>query len=472
MLLSEMRREAQKPVVIIVGRPNVGKSTLFNRLAQKRIAIVHEVPGVTRDVFSAECEWNGTLFEIVDTGGIGKESEDPLREVVAERATKALEQADLIIFLVDATCGIQDGDVRLRSAILKLKKPVILAVNKVDSDRKEIESAEFFSLGIEKTVFISALKGRNIGELLDLVQASIDWSKFPQAVLASAKKKRVEPEHVTPLACEHETHIRVALVGKRNVGKSCLLNALAGEDRALVSEMPGTTRDVVTQVVHFGKTKLTLTDTAGLLRKSIMEDVDFYAYLRAKDALRDSSVCVLVLDATTGVQEIDKKVAKNIEEKSKGVVIAVNKWDLFEDTHATREMMKTHVRNELRKLHFSEIVFISAKEKRGLDQLIKEVEIAEQNFSKKVDDSSLAEVIKEEMAINPPPVVKNKSLKVYSVRQVGTRPPKFLFSINSKLFLRKAYRNFLENTIRRHFAFNGTHIALLFMERKSRKSSG
>jgi len=470
MLPGEMNRESEKPVVVIVGRPNVGKSTLFNRLVQKRLAIVHEVPGVTRDVFSAECEWNGTLFEIVDTGGIGKESEDPLREVVAERAWKALLQAHIIIFLVDATSGIQDNDLKLRNAILRLKKEVILAVNKVDSYKKEIESAEFFSLGIERTVFISALKGRNIGELLDLVQASIDWSKFPQAVIASRKKKSVEPKPAVPAHQEEEAEIRVALVGKRNVGKSSLLNALAGQERALVSELPGTTRDTVTQEVRFGKIKLTLTDTAGLLRESRMGDVDFYAYLRAKDALRNSSVCVLVLDATTGVQEIDKKVAKNIEEKSKGVVIALNKWDLFEDTHATRELMKTHVRAELAKLRFSEIVFVSAKEKRGLDELIKEVQRAQESFSKKVDDSSLAQVIAEEMAINPPPVVKNKSLKVYSVRQVGTRPPRFLFSINSKMFLRKAYRNFLENAIRRHFGFNGTHIALAFSERKAKKT--
>ncbi len=467
-----MRPVKEKPLVAIVGRPNVGKSTLFNRLAEERIAIVDEVPGVTRDVLSAECFWDGYFFTILDTGGLGRESEDPLKEIVGEEALKAVIRADLVILVADVNCGVTEGDLELRNILYKAGKQVVLAVNKVDHASHEALAQDFHSLGIERTAFVSALGGRNVDVLCDLVVNAIRWEKYPRAKV-DRRKGHEHPRESSEAKDElPPTIIKVAIFGKRNVGKSSLLNAVIRDKRSLVSDIPGTTRDTVSAELLVERFRFIFTDTAGLLKLSKMDDVEYYSYARASKALGDADVCVLVLDTERGVEEMDKRVAKNIEKRVKGVVIACNKWDLFEDSDLTRSMMKEHIYSELERLTFAPVVFVSAKEGTGLEELIESIVLANENYKRLVNKKTLLSVIEEETTMNPPPVVKGRALKIYSAEQYSTSPPRFVFLINEKRLLRKSYRNFLENVIRRHFEFQGTHILLNFRERKRKSKVG
>ncbi len=463
-----MEDKNKKPIVVILGRPNVGKSTLFNRLAEQRIAIVDETRGVTRDVISAECEWNSYRFLLQDTGGLGEESEDVLRALVSRKAWETAKKSDLIVFLTDVRSGVTKEELELRKLLFKLRKPIILAVNKVDSSNFEVMAEEFRSLGFEKMVFISALSGRNISELCDLIVENINWKEFPSARLVGAKFCKLESE--TPTSSIQE-HIRVAIFGKRNVGKSSLLNTILQEDKVLISEIPGTTRDAISQEVIYKGINFTFTDTAGLMKVSKMDDVEFYSYARSQKALGEAQVCLLMLDAQRGVEEMDKRVAKRIEAKAKSVIIIVNKWDLFENKRANRELMSNHVYSELRRLAFAPIVFMSAKEKTGISELFSQIIRVSKNYKRNINNSVLWDVLKEEIAITPPPIVKNKTLKIYSAEQVSTAPPTFKLKVNERRLLRKAYRNFLENVIRRHFDFTGTHIRLVFDERRKKQKS-
>lgn len=454
-----MTAKLKMPRVAIIGRPNVGKSTLFNRLAGGRISIVDEIPGVTRDIVSGECEWEGYLFEILDTGGLGEESTDPLRELSAKKAWETVESAHLIVFVTDATCGVTKGELELKKKLLRLNKPIILAVNKVDHANREAIAQEFYSLGIEKCVFISAVSGRNVGELCELMKGAIDWREFPEARLHFEK---AEDEEV-PQPARHD--INVVILGKRNVGKSSLLNALLREEKVIVSDIPGTTRDAITDEISFEGITLRLTDTAGALKISKMDELEFYSYTRTRRSLELAEVCLLVLDASTGVQEMDKRVAKHIEEKRKAVVLVLNKWDLFEDTDANREIIREQIYGQLAKLHFAPLAFVSAKENYGLESMLRQVMTAHKNFHRTIPMETLKKVVAEETSLNPPPVVKNRTLRIFSVRQMHSAPPTFIFEVNSRTLLRKAYRNFLENAIRRHFDFAGTHISLRFVEK-------
>ncbi len=457
-----MESVRELPLVVIVGRPNVGKSTLFNRIIGRRLAIVDELPGVTRDLVTAEAEWDGIRYEICDTGGIGRESQDPLQQLVAERAWDVLARADIIIFVTDVKAGISEGEMELRRALVRLKKPLILAVNKVDSEKLESQAAEFHGLGIEPIVFISSQAGRAFDDLLDAINDAIDFEKYPMAKIPRRPKNSPEPVEEGP-------DIRLIVLGKQNVGKSSLVNALLAEDKVMVSALPGTTRDAITGGFSYEGKTFDLTDTAGLKKITRMEDVDYYSYTRMDEAARTGEVCLLVLDAERGVEEMDKRVAKLIEEHGRGVVIIVNKWDLMQDGESEREAFTAYVRRELAKLTWAPVIFTSAAEATGLEDLLNAVIRAWENFQRTIGEQALREVIDEETTVYSPPVVKNKNLVLHDVVQARTRPPTFVFEVNDPQLLRSAYRNFLENTLRKYFALEGTHIRLFFRQGAPRK---
>ena len=453
-----MERARELPLVVIVGRPNVGKSTIFNRMVGHRLAIVDELPGVTRDLVTAEAEWDCRRYLVCDTGGIGSESEDPLHELVAERAWDMVEASDIVIFVTDVRAGISEGEMELRRALVRLEKPVILAVNKVDNEKLEAQAAEFYGIGIEPAVFVSALSGRAFDELLDAVNDDIDIEAYPLAdVRASAE---AEPD-------DGRSDIRLIVLGKQNVGKSSLVNALLAEDKVMVSELPGTTRDAISGSFSYKDRAFELTDTAGLKKITRMDDVDYYSFTRADTATRGGEICLLVLDAERGIEEMDKRVARRIEEYGRGVVITVNKWDLMSQGEAARDAYAGYVRRKLARLTWAPVVFTSAVEATGLEELLDAVLSAHENFNRTLDADALRQVIDEETTVYPPPVVKNRNLVFHDVEQVRTCPPSFAFKVSDVKLLRKAYRNFLENTLRKYFALEGTHIRLFF--RRSKK---
>ena len=458
-----MGRTRALPLVVIVGRPNVGKSTLFNRMVGRRLAIVDELPGVTRDLVTAEVEWDGRRYLLCDTGGIGRESEDPLQDLVAERVWGILEQADTVVFLTDVQAGISQGELELRKALVKLNKPLVLAVNKVDGAKLEALAAEFYRLGIEPTVMVSALSGRACNELLDAVNATLDVQAYPRSALGGGKPA----EEVS----ETRPDIRLIVLGKQNAGKSSLVNALLAEDKVMVSELPGTTRDAISASFTYEGRTFELTDTAGLKKLSRMNDVDYYSFTRADAAVRTGEVCLLVLDAGRGVEEMDKRVARLIEEYGRAVVIVVNKWDLMKDGQAAREAYSDYVRRELAKLGWARTVFTSAVEATGLAELLEAVMSAQESFRRQLNPQALREVVDEETTLHPPPVVKNRNLLFHGVQQVRTGPPTFVFEVNNVKLLRTAYRNFLENTLRKYFPLEGTHIRLFFRNADAGKRS-
>ena len=448
-----MERARELPLVVIVGRPNVGKSTMFNRMIGRRLAIVDELPGVTRDLVTAKAEWDGLRYFVCDTGGIGSESEDPLRELVAERAWEIVEDADIVILTTDVRAGISEGEMELRRALVRLEKPIILAVNKVDNEKLEAQAAEFYGIGIEPIVFISALGGRAFDRLLDAVNKVIDTEAYPFADV------RTEAEAVSE---EDESDVRLIVLGKQNVGKSSLVNSLLAEDKVMVSELPGTTRDAISGSFSYKDRSFELTDTAGLKKLSRMDDVDYYSFTRADTATRGGEVCLLVLDAERGIEEMDKRVARRIEEYGRGVVITVNKWDLMSQDEVARDAYSSYVRRGLAKLTWAPVIFTSAVESTGLEELLDAVLFAHENFNRTLNADALRQVIDEETTVYPPPVVKNRNLIFHDAEQVRTRPPTFVFEVNDVKLLRTAYRNFLENTLRKYFQLDGTHVRLFF----------
>jgi GTP-binding protein len=456
------------PLIVLVGRPNVGKSTLFNRMVGRRLAIVDELPGVTRDLVTAEAEWDGLRYMLCDTGGIGRESQDPLQDLVAERAWTVVEDADTVIFVTDVHAGISEGEMELRRTLLKLRKPVILAVNKVENDKLEAQAAEFYKLGFAQTVFISALSLLAVNELLDVVNSHIDLTAYPLADATVDDEQEVAAEADSP----SPNDIRLIVLGKQNVGKSSLVNALLAEDKVMVSELPGTTRDAISGSFTWEGRNFELTDTAGLKKLSRMESVEYYSFTRADFAAKTGEVCLLVLDAERGMEDMDKRVARRIEEHGRGVAIVVNKWDLMDDSPAAREAYSGYVRRNLAKMNWAPIVFTSAVVPFGLEELLRAVVAAHENFHRTVDPAALRQVIDEETTIFPPPVVKNRVLELHGVKQTRTRPPTFVFEVNDLALLRTAYRNFLQNTLRKYFELDGTHIRLFFNQVEKRRSRG
>jgi GTPase len=530
-----MAREILRPKVALIGRPNIGKSTLFNRLigynARRggRAAIVDELAGVTRDRLYGLCEWDGYEFTIIDCGGIGEESEDPLWLPVAENSRRAMAEAELIIFMTDARTGATISDDAVLKELRRLAKPVIVAVNKVDHEVHEPGAYEFYRLGYSDVMFISALSGRKVGDLLDLVVERLDWSAYETATPAFAAFRYGDaepeaaqdvPESAPPAADMPDdeegdypfawaatgesrfvpdeswrgTPVRLVFVGRQNVGKSSLTNALIGQERALVADLPGTTRDPLLCRFERGGGNYELLDTAGMQRITrLKEDVDYYSLIRAEKSLRHSEVALLTVDASEGVIEQDKRVASKIAEMHRAVVIAVNKTDLLvppedeEDTPAMVRRGKTraprvlspdaamrqahlrYVRGELDQLSWAEVVYTSATTGEGLDELLAAASRARENFHCRLDNTALRTVLREAITLNPPPVVKNRELRFYDFRQIGNCPPAFLIEVNDKLTMRGAYLRFLENTMRKHFPLLGTHIELVIYAKKKHK---
>ena len=438
-----------KPIVAVIGRPNVGKSTLFNALAGERISIVKDTPGVTRDRIYADVTWLDRSFTMIDTGGIEPDSNDIILSQMRDQAMIAVETSDVIIFMVDARTGMVDADLQVADLLRRSRQPVILAVNKVDSfKRQEMDVYEFYNLGIGDPIPISAEGKQGLGELLDAVIAY-----FPD-------KSAEEEENDIP---------RIAIVGKPNVGKSSIINKLLGEERLIVSDIAGTTRDAIDTTVRYNKREYTFIDTAGLRRKSkVKEDLERYSIIRTVAAVERCDVAVVVIDAAEGVTEQDAKITGIAHDRGKGLIIAVNKWDAIEkDTHTTKKF-EEDVRQILSFCSYAEIMFISAKTGQRLVKLYDMIDMVLDNQNMRIATGVLNELLTEAVAMQQPPSDKGKRLRIYYMTQVAVAPPTFVLFVNDKELMHFSYLRYLENQIRDAFGFRGTALRLLTRERKGK----
>ena len=439
-----------KPVVAIVGRPNVGKSTLFNVLAGDTISIVKDTPGVTRDRIYADCTWLDKNFTLIDTGGIEPDSSDIILSQMREQAEIAIATADVIVFIVDVRQGLVDADSKVADMLRKSKKPVVLAVNKVDSFEKFGNDVyEFYNLGIGDPVPVSAASRLGLGELLD------------EVVKYFGESTEEEEEDDRP---------RIAIVGKPNVGKSSIINQLVGENRVIVSDIAGTTRDAVdTEIVHNG-TEYVFIDTAGLRRKSrIKEELERYSIIRTVTAVERADVVVVVIDATEGVTEQDAKIAGIAHERGKGIIVAVNKWDAIEKDDKTIYKYTNKIRETLAYMPYAELLFISAQTGQRLPKLFDTIDMVLENQTLRVQTGVLNEIMTEAVAMQQPPSDKGKRLKLFYITQVAVKPPTFVIFVNDKELMHFSYTRYLENKIRDAFGFRGTSLKFIIRERKGEK---
>ena len=439
-----------KPVVAIVGRPNVGKSTLFNVLAGEMISIVKDTPGVTRDRIYADVSWLDRDFTLIDTGGIEPDSSDIILSQMREQAQIAIDTADVIIFITDVRQGLVDADSKVADMLRRAKKPVILAVNKVDNfDKFMPDVYEFYNLGIGDPNPVSASSRLGIGDLLDAVVAY-----FPE-------KDKEEEEDERP---------RVAIVGKPNVGKSSIINKLLGENRVIVSDIAGTTRDAIdTEIVHNGK-EYVFIDTAGLRRKSkIKEELERYSIIRSVTAVERADVVLMVIDAVEGVTEQDAKIAGIAHERGKGIIIVVNKWDAIEKNDRTMREYEGKIRNVLSYMPYAEIMYISAKTGQRIQKLFDMIDMVIENQSLRIATGVLNEIMTEAVAMQQPPSDKGKRLKLYYITQVSVKPPTFVIFVNDKELMHFSYTRYLENKIREAFGFRGTSLKFFIRERKEKE---
>ena len=439
-----------KPIVAIVGRPNVGKSTLFNALAGEEISIVKDTPGVTRDRIYADVTWLDRAFTLIDTGGIEPDSRDVILSQMREQAQIAIDTADVILFMVDVKQGLVDADAKVADLLRRSHKPVVLAVNKVDHfDKYMADVYEFYNLGIGDPHPISAANQLGIGDLLDVVMAELGDKKGEE---------------------EEEDKIRVAIVGKPNVGKSSLINKLIGENRLIVSEIAGTTRDAVdTPVIRNGQ-EYVFIDTAGLRRKNkIKEELEKYMIVRTVSAVERADIVVLLIDAVEGVTEQDAKIAGIAHERGKAVIIAVNKWDAIEKNDKTTKEYTQKIRNILSYMPYAEITFISALTGQRLSKLYDLIDMASENHAMRVATGVLNEIMSEAVALQQPPSDKGKRLKLFYITQVGVKPPAFVIFVNDKELMHFSYTRYIENKIREAFGFRGTPLKFIIRERKESK---
>ena len=439
-----------KPVVAIVGRPNVGKSTLFNVLAGEMISIVKDTPGVTRDRIYADVSWLDREFTLIDTGGIEPESRDIILSQMREQAQIAIDTADVIIFITDVRQGLQDADSKVADMLRRSGKPVILTVNKVDNfDKFMPDVYEFYNLGIGDPVPISASSRLGLGDMLDAVCAH-----FPE-------KTEEEEEDERP---------RIAIVGKPNVGKSSIINKLVGENRVIVSDIAGTTRDAIdTDVVHDGKEYIFI-DTAGLRRKNkIKEELERYSIIRTVTAVERADVVLMVIDAVEGVTEQDAKIAGIAHEWGKGIIIVVNKWDAIEKNDKTMREYESKVRQILSFMPYAEIMYVSAKTGQRLHKLYDMIDMVIANQTLRVATGVLNEIMTEAVAMQQPPSDKGKRLKLYYITQVAVKPPTFVIFVNDKELMHFSYTRYLENKIREAFGFRGTSLKFFIRERKEKE---
>lgn len=439
-----------KPVVAIVGRPNVGKSTLFNVLAGERISIVQDTPGVTRDRIYAEVSWLDYNFTLIDTGGIEPDSGDIILSQMREQAQIAIDTADVIIFITDVRQGLVDADQKVADMLRRSKKPVILAVNKVDDFKKYMPDVyEFYNLGIGDPVPVSAASRLGIGDLLDEVA-----KHFTQEMLEEAEDDRP----------------RIAIVGKPNVGKSSLINKLTGENRVIVSDIAGTTRDAIDTDIKYNGKEYVFIDTAGLRRKNkIKEELERYSIIRAVTAVERADVVIIVIDATEGVTEQDAKIAGIAHERGKGIIIAVNKWDAIEKDDKTIYKHTEKIRQILSFMPYAEILFISAKTGQRTGKIFETIDVVLENNSMRVATGVLNEIMAEAVAMQQPPTDKGKRLKLYYITQAAVKPPTFVIFVNDKNLMHFSYTRYLENRIREAFGFKGTSLKFIIRERKEDK---
>ena len=439
-----------KPVVAIVGRPNVGKSTLFNVLAGERISIVQDTPGVTRDRIYAEVSWLDYNFTLIDTGGIEPDSGDTILSQMREQAQIAIDTADVIIFITDVRQGLVDADQKVADMLRRSKKPVILAVNKVDDFKKYMPDVyEFYNLGIGDPVPVSAASRLGIGDLLDEVA-----KHFTQEMLEEAEDDRP----------------RIAIVGKPNVGKSSLINKLTGENRVIVSDIAGTTRDAIDTDIKYNGKEYVFIDTAGLRRKNkIKEELERYSIIRAVTAVERADVVIIVIDATEGVTEQDAKIAGIAHERGKGIIIAVNKWDAIEKDDKTIYKHTEKIRQILSFMPYAEILFISAKTGQRTGRIFETIDVVLENNSMRVATGVLNEIMAEAVAMQQPPTDKGKRLKLYYITQAAVKPPTFVIFVNDKNLMHFSYTRYLENKIREAFGFKGTSLKFIIRERKEDK---
>ena len=436
-----------KPIVAVVGRPNVGKSTLFNVLAGEQISIVKDTPGVTRDRIYADVTWLDYNFTLIDTGGIEPESSDVLLKFMREQAEIAIETADVILFLVDVRQGLVDADYKVADMLRRSHKPIVLVVNKVDSFEKYMPDVyEFYNLGLGDPQPISASSMLGLGDMLDEVVRYFDESS----------KEEVEDERP-----------RIAIIGKPNAGKSSIINKLLGEERVIVSDIAGPTRDAIdTEVIRNGQSYVFI-DTAGLRRKSkIKEDLERYSIIRTVSAVERCNVAVLVIDAVEGVTEQDAKIAGIAHERGKGLIIAVNKWDLVEKNDKTIYRYTEDIRDVLSFAPYAEIIFISAQTGQRLPKLFQTIDAVIENHSLRIATGVLNEIVSEAVAMQQPPSDKGKRLKIYYVTQVSVKPPTFVIFVNDKELMHFSYTRYLENRIRDTFGFRGTPLKFIIRERK------
>ena len=433
-------------IVAIVGRPNVGKSTLFNALAGETVSIVQDTPGVTRDRIYATGSWLDKTYTLIDTGGIEPDSGDVILSKMREQAEIAIETADVIIFLVDVRQGLQDADSKVADMLRKSGKPVVLAVNKVDSFTKQmVDVYEFYNLGIGDPVAISAVSKKGLGDLLERV---------------------FEYEKESDASDEEDDRPRIAVIGKPNTGKSSLVNRLLKEDRMIVSDIAGTTRDAIDSVVRFRDREYVFTDTAGLRRKSrIKEEIEQFSIIRAVTAVEKSDVVILMLDASEGVTEQDAKIAGIAHDRGKGVLILVNKWDLVEKDDKTIYRFTENIKKTLSFMPYAQLLFISVKTGQRVDKLFDMLDTVIQNQNLRIPTGVLNEIISEAVVMQQPPSDKGKRLKIFYATEVSVKPPTFVIFVNSKELMHFSYTRYLENKIREAFGFMGTPLRFVIRER-------
>jgi GTPase len=434
-----------KPVVAIVGRPNVGKSTIFNRIVGERISIVEDIPGVTRDRIYSTAEWLNHQFNIIDTGGIDI-GDEPFLEQIRQQAEIAIDEADVIIFVTNGREGITAADEEVAKILYRTNKPVVLAVNKIDNPDMRDQIYDFYSLGFGEPYPISGSHGLGLGDLLDAVVAH-----FPKG-----ESKDYDDDT-----------IKFSLIGRPNVGKSSLVNAILGEERVIVSDIAGTTRDAIDTEFKYNGQKYVIIDTAGMRKRGkVYESTEKYSVLRALKAIERSDVVIVVLNAEEGIIEQDKKIAGYAHEAGKGVIIVVNKWDAIEKDEKTMQEFEKKIRDHFLFLDYAPIVFLSAKTKKRLHTLMPKIDLVSENHAMRVQTNVLNEVIMDAIAMNPTPTDNGKRLKIYYATQVAVKPPTFVIFVNDPELMHFSYERFLENRIRDAFGFEGTPIKIIARARK------
>lgn len=441
--LCGFKQESMNNIVAIVGRPNVGKSTLYNRLRGERQAIVDDISGVTRDRQYGNCDWSGKSFTVIDTGGFVEGSEDVFEAAIREQVLIAIEEAGVILFMVDVASGLTDLDEEVAQMLRKTDKPVFVVVNKVDNYERSIDATEFYALGFEHTFFVSSMSGTGTGDLLDAVS-----------------------EHITEDATQEEDLPKFAIVGQPNVGKSSFVNALLGEERNIVTDVAGTTRDSIhTKYNKFDKEFL-LIDTAGIRKKArVSENLEFYSVMRAIRAMEEADVCLLLIDAQTGMEAQDMSIFRLAQKRNKGVVILVNKWDLLNKETNTARDFEEEIRNKIAPFKDVPILFISALEKQRIFKAIEEALQVHENRIRKIKTSELNEFLLEAIEKFPPPAYRSKYIKIKYVTQLPLYYPTFAFFCNDPKHVRESYKNYLENQLRKRYNFTGVPISIFFRQK-------